>query len=160
MAERIRLAGYVKLAKLWENRAEQAVLYHRKYYEKKYAGDSRVELVGVYVDITGQKEIPRRPEMVRLLKDCTDGKISCIEAQTKGYFAANTQELCFLLKYLFDLPYRIDLLTEDKEYHIDTIRNEDGQKQALKKMADDYVGLYSDFYDKWKKKILSGMEKQ
>ncbi|MCD8013522.1 MAG: hypothetical protein LUG99_10155 [Lachnospiraceae bacterium] len=159
MADRIRLAGYVKLAKLWERNADQAISYHRGYYERKYADDGRVAVVGVYIDITGQKLIPKRPEMVRLLKDCTLGKINCIEAQTKGYFAANTQELCFLLKYIFDLPYQIDLLTEDKEYHIDTIRNEDGQKQALKKMADDYVGLYSDDYMKWKKRLLLEMEK-
>lgn len=157
MADKIQLAGYVKLAKLWEKNADKAILYHRSYYEKKYADESRVNLVDVYIDITGQKIIPKRPEMVRLLKDCTNGKISCIEAQTKGYFAANTQELCFLLKYLFDLPYRIDLLTEDKEYHIDTIQDEDGQRQALKKMADDYTGLYPDDYDRWKNKVIEGM---
>ena len=37
--------------------------------------NSDKKLVGVYIDITGNKEIYKRPEMVHLLKDCKNGSI-------------------------------------------------------------------------------------
>lgn len=76
-------------------------------------------LKDVYVDITGQKEISRRPEMLRLLRECLGGEVDCIAAQTKGYLAANTKEFCYLIRLLFDSNHRIDIITEDNMYHID-----------------------------------------
>ncbi len=149
-----RVAGYVKLAKLWEKHSEQARKYHKKYYVEKFATDEKMILCDVYIDITGQKEIYKRSEMVRLLRDCMAGKVDCIAAQTKGYFAANTQELCYLLKFIFDLPYDIELITEDSTYRIDTIESPDDQRSALKKMADDYAELDSETYKDWKQKVL------
>ena len=67
--EIVSVAGYVKLAKLWEKNRDKAVEYHHKYYKDKYADDDSVELYDVYIDITGQKNIRKRPEMIRLLKD-------------------------------------------------------------------------------------------
>lgn len=34
------VAGYVKLAKLWERSAESAINYHNHYYSEKYAGNA------------------------------------------------------------------------------------------------------------------------
>jgi len=152
-----RVAGYAKLAKLWERVGEQAVSYHVSYYTRKYKENTRMQLAGVYVDITGQKEICRRPEMLRLLRDCTEGRVDCIASQTKGYLAANSGELCYLLKYLFDLPSRIEIVTEDDNYQIDTVRDAENQRQALKKMVEDYVLLDSAAYEKWKDKVVHNM---
>ena len=56
MDSKKRVAGYVKLAKLWEKRREAAMPYHNQYYCEKYADSDRFELAGVYVDITGNKK--------------------------------------------------------------------------------------------------------
>ena len=71
MNQMFRVAGYVKLAKLWERSADKAMIYHRAYYQEKYEASECFVLKDVYVDITGQKEISRRPEMLRLLRDCS-----------------------------------------------------------------------------------------
>ena len=131
MSFNYRVAGYVKLAKLWE---------------------------GVYVDITGQKLIYKRPQMLHLLKACRNGEVDCIAAQTKAYLAANSEEFCYLLKFLSDMPGLIELVTEDEKYHINTIMNPEQQKEALEKMADDYVKLDETKYKKWKEKILQGIQ--
>lgn len=55
MQKKLRVAGYVKLEKLWERRRAQALEYHTKYYAKKYSDSTDFELVGVYIDITGRK---------------------------------------------------------------------------------------------------------
>lgn len=72
MDSKKRVAGYVKLAKLWEKRREAAMPYHNQYYGGKYADSDRFELAGVYVDITGNKHICNRPEMMRLWKEYND----------------------------------------------------------------------------------------
>ncbi|MBQ6365869.1 MAG: hypothetical protein IJI61_05580 [Oscillospiraceae bacterium] len=153
------VGGYVKLAKLWERHQFQAFRYHNDYYQKKYADSTDSELIGVYIDITGNKQTYKRTHMVRLLRDCLLGKVNCISTQTKAYLAANTEELCFLLYFLFHLPVRIDIVSEDDPLQIDTIRNPDMQREALAKMADDYVALNMPAYSEWENKLREAMNK-
>ena len=47
---KIKVAGYVKLAKLWERDKEKSIKYHNDYYRDKYSLDKNIELVGVYMD--------------------------------------------------------------------------------------------------------------
>lgn len=154
-----RVAGYVKLAKLWENNRDKVLVYHRDYYEKKCADIPEWVLHDVYVDITGQKQIKKRPEMLRLLRDCMSGQIDCIAAQTKAYLAANSQEFCYLIMFLSEMPVLIELVTEDEKYHINTIVNSEQQKEALGKMAEDYVALDAGKYRRWKETVLEAMQK-
>ena len=149
MSEKKKAAGYVKLAKLWEKNKDKALKYHDEYYRKKFLDSSAYELSGVYVDITGKKDIRNRPEMLRLIRDCRNGSVDCIFTQTKGYLAANNREFMYLIHYLFQLPLRVDIITEDEQYNIDTVRNEDSQKEALMKLAEDYIGLNPDDHNKW-----------
>ena len=93
----------MKLAKLWERNAQKAIAYHNAYYAEMFGEKDSMDLVGVYVDITGQKDIKKRPEMLRLLKDCMDGKVNCIATQTKAYLAANNEEFFYLIFFLFSL---------------------------------------------------------
>lgn len=78
MDRKYKVGGYVKLAKLWERAKDAAVAYHSSYYAEKFKTDSDKKLVGVYIDITGNKEIYKRPEMVHLLKDCKKGAVNLI----------------------------------------------------------------------------------
>jgi len=153
------VAGYVKLAKLWEKNRDKAVTYHYEYYSGKFADNSEYELFDVYIDITGQRNIRKRPEMVRLLKDCSDGKIDVIATQTRAYLAASNAEFCCLLYYLFNLSRRIDIVTEDEYLNINTILDEENQRTALSKMASDYTKVYPAEYETWKKGISEAMDK-
>lgn len=81
MNQKYKVAGYVKLAKLWERSAEKAIAYHRAYYKEKYEDSDRFVLFDVYVDITGQKEISRRPAMLRVIRDCMRGDSLCQRIQ-------------------------------------------------------------------------------
>ena len=135
MDRKYKVGGYVKLAKLWERSKDAAVAYHSSYYAEKFRDDADKRLVGVYIDITGNKEIYKRPEMVHLLKDCKKGVVNLIFSQTRAYLAANTCDFCFLLKYLFDLPMRMDIVTDDDDQRIDTILDVDNQRQRKDRKA-------------------------
>ena len=74
MDSKYKVGGYVKLAKLWERSKDAVVAYHSSYYAEKFKDDTDKELFGAYIDITGNKEIFKRPEMVHLLRDCKKGE--------------------------------------------------------------------------------------
>lgn len=160
MSRVVRVAGYVKLAKLWKRESEEASLYHRTYYQEKYRNSEQFRLEDVYIDITGQKEIRRRPEMLRLLGDCRSGRIDCIAAQTRGYLAANVKEFCYLIRLLLGGDTRIEIVTEDERLNIDTIINEDHQREALLNMANDYISLDPSGYQVWLERIKDGIDKR
>ena len=155
-----RVAGYIKLAKLWEKNREKAIQYHNEYYSRIYSDNDSFTLVGVYVDITGNKNIKSRPEMIRLLSDCKSGCVDQISVQTKGYLAANTREFCYLIKFLFDLDPPVDILSFDTDYHIDTLTNSENQKEELYRMANEYCMLYPGDYPKWRNEIMLAISEQ
>jgi hypothetical protein len=91
--------------------------------------------------------------MLNLLSDCVEGRIDCIATQTKAYLAANTEDFFFLINYLFTLPKRIDLITEDKDYNINTIVNMENQREALLSAAQKYISVEPQRYVEWVEKI-------
>ena len=113
----------------------------------------------MYIDSTGNKEIFKRPEMVHLLRDCKKGKINLISSQTRAYLAANTCEFCFLLQYLFDLPMRIDIVTDDNDQRIDTILDVEDQRRSLKVLAEKYTAIRKADYLAWRARLENEMEK-
>lgn len=152
-----RVAGYVKLAKLWEKKRADAIAFHKDYYKEKFAAVTNMSLQDVYVDITGRKETWKRPELLRLLSDCTDGNIDCIATQTKAYLAANTEDFFFVIYYLFTRPNRIDLITEDADYNINTIENVERQREALLSAAQKYISVEPARYLEWINKVQEGI---
>ena len=160
MAEIHRAAGYVKLAKLWERSKGSAMAFHRKYFQEVFADTPDFALQDVYIDITGHKETYKRVEMLRLMRNCTLRKVDCIVTPTRAYLAANHEELCFLLYFLFELPVRIDIITDDDDiYRIDTIKNVEHQREALHQMAKSRVSLMPEAYQSWHSKVIDGMNK-
>lgn len=159
--DKIKVAGYVKLAKWWEKQKKKAVPYHQEYYRKMFEDSEVFEFVGVYIDITDNKDIYRRKEMLRLICDCKEEKVDCIAALTKGYLARNMQDFSYLFKYLMDArDGQIDFITEDEYdeedhsgFYIDTIKNEDDQKGALREMVEQLTSLYPEDYHGWKEKV-------
>ncbi len=140
--ERIfRIGGYVKRAKLNLRNEREIRAFHRNAIERRFGDFEDGTLVDVYIDITGYKETAKRPEMLRLMRDCADGKVDLIFAETKGYLSANTREFCYWLHFIFNLKERVDIITDDDQYNINTILNADKQREALIKMAKDYIYL-------------------
>lgn len=158
MSETIyRVGGYVKRAKLNLRNAKELKEYHRQCLESVFSNIADAELVDVYIDITGYKETAKRPEMLRLMRDCADGRINLIYAETRGYLAANTRELCYWLHFIFNLKERIDILTDDEQFQFNTILNEEHQREALMKMAEDYIYLNPPDHQKWLSGVISAI---
>lgn len=158
MSTKRRIAAYTKLAKLWERCRDSAVENQLNYYTEKFKDSDIFELIAVYIDITGQKNIANRPEMVHLLHDCMEGSIDVIATQTKAYLAANAAEFFYLVKFLFDLDPPIDIVTEEEDYCINTITNEDNQREALQSLVNKFVSMTQVEYANWLETLLHSME--
>ena len=152
-----RIGGYVKRAKLNLRNKEDVIAFHRGIFERRFGGFSDGTLVDVYIDITGCKETYKRPEMIRLMRDCADGKINLIFAETKGYLAANTREFCYLLHFIFNVAQRVDIITDDSQFNINTVIDVENQREALKKMAEDYIYLNPPDHQKWLSSVISAI---
>ena len=90
-----RVAGYVKLAKLWERSREQAIKYHNEYYRNKFLDVPEMDLVDVFIDITGSKHMRNRPQMIRLIAECMAGRVDCIATQTVPTWL-QIMRICFI----------------------------------------------------------------
>ena len=155
-----RVAGYVKLAKLWEKNRVNAILLHNQYFAERFRGEDNYDFVGAYIDITGNKNIRQRPEMIRLLRDCLAGRIDVIYTQTKAYLAADSREFFYLLKFIFEMGHKIDIVTEDTDYNINTIFNAENQIAELHKMVNRYSALNPCDYSQWKDEIMKAISTQ
>lgn len=149
LEKKYKIGGYVKRAKLNLRNEKDIRAFHRRIFETRFGGFEDGELIDVYIDITGYKETSKRPEMLRLMRDCADGKVNLIFAETKGYLAANTREFCYWLNFIFNLNERVDIITDDEQFNINTIMNADSQREALIKMAEDYIYLNPPDHQKW-----------
>lgn len=114
----------------------------------------------MYIDITGNKHVYKREQMVALLKSCMDQEIDVIITPSRAYLAPNSQEFCYLLKFLFDLPRPIDIVSDDDDYRIDTILNVENQKENLWAMAEKFIQLDPAEYEDWKKQLHAAMARQ
>ena len=85
-------------------------------------------------------------------------KLIALLPRRKHIWRQIVKNFCYLLKFLSEMPGLIELVTEDEKYRINTIMNTEQQKEALEKMADDYVKLDEAKYKKWKEKILQGIQ--
>lgn len=55
--KKVKVAGYAKPAKLWEDCKEEAICYYERYYTEVFRDSEIFKLVGVYVDMTGNSDI-------------------------------------------------------------------------------------------------------
>lgn len=67
-----RVGGYVKRVKLNLREADDIRRFHRQFFENCFSSFINCDLEDVYIDITGCKETKKRPEMLRLMRDCAD----------------------------------------------------------------------------------------
>lgn len=155
--KKYKIGGYVKRAKLNLRNEKDIRAFHRGIFESRFGGFEDGELIDVYIDITGYKETSKRPEMLRLMRDCADGKVNLIFAETKGYLAANTREFCYWLNFIFNLSDRVDIITDDDQFNINTITNTDSQREALIKMAEDYIYLNPPDHQKWLAGVIASI---
>ncbi len=100
LADKLPVAAYCRVSSNSEDQRHSFVA-QVKEYTARIAENDRWELAGIYADkgITGTSAL-KRPEFLRLIEDCRQGKVKRILTKSISRFARNTQEC---LEYVREL---------------------------------------------------------
>ena len=105
--EKTRVAAYCRVSTLME---EQELSYESQcaYYRQLIEANKDMELVGIYGDhgFSGL-HAAKRPEFMRMVQDCVDGKIDLVMVKSISRFSRNTIETQEYIKLLKDHGVRI-----------------------------------------------------
>lgn len=100
---KIRVAAYARVS---TDSDEQLVSLkaQREHYETYIKSNSEWEFAGLYYDegISGTKK-EKRPELLRMIRDCENGKIDFIVTKSISRFARNTMDCLELVRSLMDI---------------------------------------------------------
>lgn len=80
----------------------------REHYETYIKSNPEWEFAGLYYDegISGTKK-EKRPELLRMIRDCESGKIDFIVTKSISRFARNTTDCLELVRHLIDIDVNI-----------------------------------------------------
>ena len=105
--EKIRVAAYCRVSTLME---EQELSYESQcaYYKQLIVAQENMELVGIYGDhgFSGL-HAAKRPEFMRMVQDCVDGRIDLVMVKSISRFSRNTIETQEYLKLLKEHGVRV-----------------------------------------------------
>ncbi len=104
---KLRVCGYARVSTETD---EQKTSFDSqdKYYTQLIQANPDWEFAGVYADygITGTSA-DKRPEFLRMVKDCEDGKINLILTKSISRFARNTLQCLTYVRHLNNLGVHI-----------------------------------------------------
>ena len=109
----IKVAAYCRVSTDSDAQLE-SLETQKKHYEKYINGREDWEFAGIYFDegITGTKK-EKRPELLRMIKDCEAGKIDFIITKSISRFSRSTTDCLEMVRKLLDLNIPIYFEKED-----------------------------------------------
>lgn len=114
-----------------QTKYENYLDYHKKQFQDALSLCPRWTLVGFYVDVgASAPRMERAPEWVRLLDDCTEGKVDLIITQKVSNVSKRPFELTFCARLLsaLDPPIGIYFVSEDiftlASYYLEDLRDQ------------------------------------
>ena len=118
----VRIAAYCRVSTDSEDQAN-SFLAQVKYYREYADTHANVELVDIYADegITGTC-MDKREDLLRLLKDCSLGRIDRVLVKSVSRFARNSLECLEMIRRLKD--YGVSVLFENDNIDTKTMNSE------------------------------------
>lgn len=125
----------------------------KEAFRGRFAEAGETETASYYLDICHQSDISQRPQLVRLLRNCVDGKVDIVVMDYPQRVANNMMELIFLLYFLLHVekPPEISILnclsTEISKC----------KKESILQVTERIVSNQKADYTHWEDRILHGM---
>ena len=125
----------------------------KEAFRGRFAEAGETETASYYLDICHQSDISQRPQLVRLLRNCVDGKVDIVVMDYPQRVANNMMELIFLLYFLLHVekPPEISILnclsTEVSKC----------KKESILRVTEQIVSNQKVDYTHWENRILHGM---
>ena len=125
----------------------------KEAFRGRFAEAGETETASYYLDICHQSDISQRPQLVRLLRNCVDGKVDIVVMDYPQRVANNMMELIFLLYFLLHLerPPEIAIL------NCLSTGVSKSKKKSIMRVTEQIVSEQKSDYTHWKNRILRGM---
>ncbi len=120
--KKIRVAGYCRVSTGSEQQ-ETSIDAQRKHYESYIRSNPDWEFAGIYweAEVSGTKK-ENRPELMRLIADCREGRVDLILTKSISRFSRNTTDCLEMVRTLTGLGVKI--LFEKENIHTGTMESE------------------------------------
>lgn len=115
------------------------------------------ELAGFATVKAEVREMTRDEAIILMVESNLQRSVILPSEKAFSYLSANTREFCYWLHFIFNLKERVDIITDDDQFNINTILNADKQREALIKMAEDYIYLNPPDHQKWLNGVVSAI---
>ena len=112
--------------------------------------------VEYYADCCERLELIRCPQMLKLLRDCVDGRVNLVISETKFRITKNIPNLIFWLDFLLHLENKVDVLVYD---FVDTSTSAEAREQLITS-TEHFVSHFAEEYEQWKARLLDAIAKQ
>ena len=125
----------------------------KEAFRGRFTEAGETETASYYLDICHQSDISQRPQLVRLLRNCVDGKVDIVVMDYPQRVANNMMELIFLLYFLLHLerPPEIAIL------NCLSTGVSKSKKKSIMRVTEQIVSEQKSDYTHWKNRILRGM---
>ena len=125
----------------------------KEAFRGRFAEAGETETASYYLDICHQSDISQRPQLVRLLRNCVDGKVDIVVMDYPQRVANNMMELIFLLYFLLHVekPPEISIL------NCLSTGVSKSKKKSILRATEQIVSKQKEDYSHWKNRILRGM---
>ena len=125
----------------------------KEAFRGRFAEAGETETASYYLDICHQSDISQRPQLVRLLRNCVDGKVDLVVMDDPERVAASMNELFFLLYFLLHLerPPEIAIL------NCLSTGVSKSKKKSIMRVTEQIVSEQKSDYTHWMNRILRGM---
>lgn len=115
---KLRVAAYCRVSTNHEEQ-ESSLEAQISYYGRLIAEHKDWQLVKIYADRASGTQINKRPEFMKMIKDCHRGKIDLILTKSISRFGRNTLDTLKTLYELFNLnvkKIRLDIIVSSIKY--------------------------------------------
>ncbi len=103
---KLRVAAYCRVSTNHEEQ-EPSLETQISYYGKLIVEHKDWQLVKIYAEQASGTQIKKRPEFVKMIKACRNGKIDLILMKSISHFGKNTLEKLKTLYELFNLNIKV-----------------------------------------------------
>ncbi|MCM1165291.1 MAG: recombinase family protein [Lachnospiraceae bacterium] len=141
---KLRVAAYCRVSTDHEEQ-ESSLETQISYYEKFIAEREDWQLVKIYAERASGTQLTKRPEFMKMLKACKQGKINLILTKSVSRFGRNTLDTLKTLYELFNLGVKVCFEKENLNNYDKEMRTMMGiyagfAQEESKNMSDNQVG--------------------
>ena len=109
---KLRVAAYCRVSTNHEEQ-ESSLEAQISYYEKLITNHKDWKLVKIYAEKASGTQMKKRPEFIKMLKACRQGKIDLILTKSMSRFGRNTLDTLRVLYELFCLGVKVEIEKEN-----------------------------------------------